>query len=67
LRCSRCPGVLTIVAQVCTIAAMKLAPVAVVALITLCTPLVVFPIELFLPRQRRRHQCAHAGRRRRSR
>ena len=39
---------LTIVAQVCTIAAMKLAPVAVVALITLCTPLVVFPISYFL-------------------
>jgi drug/metabolite transporter (DMT)-like permease len=35
-------GVLTIVAQVCTIAAMKLAPVAIVALITLCTPLLVF-------------------------
>ena len=41
-------GVLTIVAQVCTIAAMKLAPVSVVALITLCTPLVVFPISYFL-------------------
>jgi drug/metabolite transporter (DMT)-like permease len=40
-------GVLTIVAQVCTIAAMKLAPVSVVALITLCTPLVVFPMSYF--------------------
>ena len=40
-------GVLTIVAQVCTIAAMKLAPVSVVALITLCTPLFVFPMSYF--------------------
>ena len=40
-------GVLTIVAQVCTIAAMKLAPVAIVALITLCTPLLVFPASYF--------------------
>ena len=40
-------GVLTIVAQVCTIAAMKLAPVSVVALITLCTPLIVFPMSYF--------------------
>jgi drug/metabolite transporter (DMT)-like permease len=40
-------GVLTIVAQVCTIAAMKLAPVAIVALITLCTPLLVFPMSYF--------------------
>jgi len=43
-------GVLTIVAQVCTIAAMKLAPVSVVALITLCTPLVVFPASYFFLR-----------------
>ncbi len=40
-------GVLTMVAQVCTIAAMNLAPVSVVALITLCTPLVVFPLSYF--------------------
>jgi drug/metabolite transporter (DMT)-like permease len=41
-------GVLTIVAQVCTIAAMKVAPVSLVALITLCTPLLVFPASYFL-------------------
>ena len=41
-------GVLTIVAQTCVIAAMKLAPVSVVSLITLCTPLVVFPASYFL-------------------
>jgi len=41
-------GVLTISAQVCTITAMGYAPVAVVALITLCTPLIVFPFSYFL-------------------
>jgi drug/metabolite transporter (DMT)-like permease len=41
-------GVLTIVAQTCVIAAMKLAPVSVVALITLCTPLIVFPVSYFV-------------------
>jgi drug/metabolite transporter (DMT)-like permease len=41
-------GVLTVVAQVCTIAAMKIAPVALVSLITLCTPLLVFPASYFL-------------------
>jgi drug/metabolite transporter (DMT)-like permease len=41
-------GVLTIVAQVCTIAAMKVTPVSLVALITLCTPLLVFPASYFL-------------------
>jgi drug/metabolite transporter (DMT)-like permease len=43
-------GVLTIVAQTCVIAAMKLAPVSLVALITLCTPVVVFPVSYFLLR-----------------
>lgn len=41
-------GILTIVAQTCVIAAMKLAPVSIVALITLCTPLLVFPISYFV-------------------
>jgi drug/metabolite transporter (DMT)-like permease len=41
-------GVLTIVAQVCTIAAMMVTPVSLVALITLCTPLLVFPASYFL-------------------
>ena len=40
-------GILTVVAQGCVIAAMRLAPVSVVALITLCTPLVVFPASYF--------------------
>ena len=40
-------GILTVVAQGCVIAAMRLAPVSVVALITLCTPLVVFPVSYF--------------------
>ena len=40
-------GVLTIVAQTCVIAAMKLVPVSLVALITLCTPLIVFPASYF--------------------
>ena len=41
-------GCTTIVAQVFTIAAMAHAPVALVALITLCTPLVVFPASYLL-------------------
>jgi len=40
-------GILTVVAQGCVIAAMRFAPVSVVALITLCTPLVVFPVSYF--------------------
>lgn len=43
-------GMVTICAQVLTISAMTRAPVAVVALITLCTPLVVFPISYFFLR-----------------
>jgi drug/metabolite transporter (DMT)-like permease len=41
-------GVLTITAQIVVIAAMKYAPVSVVALVTLCTPLLVFPASYFL-------------------
>lgn len=41
-------GVLTISAQMCVIVAMGDTPVAVVALITLCTPLLVFPLSYFL-------------------
>ena len=40
-------GILTIIAQACLIAAMKVSPVALVALITLCTPLLVFPMSYF--------------------
>ena len=43
-------GVLTISAQMCVIVAMRATPVAVVALITLCTPLLVFPLSYFLLR-----------------
>ena len=41
-------GVLTISAQMVVISAMKYAPVSVVALITLCTPLLVFPASYLL-------------------
>lgn len=41
-------GIVTISAQVLVISAMNVTPVAVVALITLCTPLVVFPVSYFL-------------------
>lgn len=41
-------GVITISAQMFLIAGMAQAPVAVVALITLCTPIVVFPLSYFL-------------------
>ena len=41
-------GVLTIVAQMCVFVAMVHSPIAVVALITLCTPVVVFPLSYFL-------------------
>ena len=39
---------LTIGGQLLTVAAMAFTPVAVVSLITLCTPLVVFPVSYFL-------------------
>jgi len=41
-------GVLTIAAQTLTIMAMAHAPTAVVALITLCTPVLVFPLSYLL-------------------
>ena len=47
-------GVLTISAQMCVIAAMRHAPVAVVALITLCTPLLVFPLSYFVLKNQER-------------
>jgi drug/metabolite transporter (DMT)-like permease len=47
-------GSLTITAQMCTIMAMRHVPVALVALITLCTPVVVFPASYFLLRNQER-------------
>jgi drug/metabolite transporter (DMT)-like permease len=41
-------GVLTILAQMCTIASLIYVPVSVTALITLCTPALVFPMSYFL-------------------
>lgn len=41
-------GVLTILAQVCMVAAMRYAPVPIVALITLSTPVLVTPLGYFL-------------------
>lgn len=41
-------GVLTTAAQVCVILAMARSPVAVVSLITLCTPVLVFPLSYFV-------------------
>ena len=41
-------GVLTLGAQVCVILAMARSPVAVVSLITLCTPVLVFPLSYFV-------------------
>ena len=46
--CYAVGGVLTISAQICVIGAMAHIPVALVALITLCTPLLVFPISYFV-------------------
>jgi drug/metabolite transporter (DMT)-like permease len=43
-------GVLTICAQTSVVVALRYVPVAVVALITLCTPLVVFPLSYFMLR-----------------
>jgi len=47
-------GSLTILAQLCVIAAMSRSPVAVVTLITLCTPLLVFPLSYFFLRNEER-------------
>ena len=41
-------GVTTITAQMCTIAAMRYIPVAIAALVTLCSPLLVFPLSYWL-------------------
>ncbi|MDB5846907.1 MAG: hypothetical protein JWP29_659 [Rhodoferax sp.] len=41
-------GVTTISAQMCTIAAMRYIPLSVATLITLCTPLLVFPLSHWL-------------------
>lgn len=41
-------GVLTILAQTCLILSLKYIPVSVAALITLCTPLLVFPMSYLL-------------------
>lgn len=50
LACYAGTGVATILAQTLTIAAMAYAPVAIVALITLCTPLLVYPASWLLLR-----------------
>ena len=47
-------GVLTISAQMCMIASMRLVPVAVATVITLCTPLVVIPASYWLFANRER-------------
>jgi drug/metabolite transporter (DMT)-like permease len=47
-------GVTTIVAQMLTIAAMAYTPVALVALITLSTPLVIFPYSMLVLRSEER-------------
>lgn len=55
-------GSLSIIAQMCTIAAMRHLPVALVALITLCTPVLVFPASWFLlGNQERITTRTHAG------
>ena len=41
-------GVCTISAQICTIGAMRYIPLAVATLVTLCTPLLVFPLSHWL-------------------
>ena len=41
-------GVTTITAQMCTIASMRYLPVAIAALVTLCSPLLVFPLSYWL-------------------
>jgi drug/metabolite transporter (DMT)-like permease len=43
-----CSGVLTISAQTCLIVSLKYIPVSVAGLITLCTPLLVFPMSYLL-------------------
>lgn len=43
-------GVCTILAQVCVIASLRYVPVSVTSLITLCSPVLVFPMSYFLLR-----------------
>jgi drug/metabolite transporter (DMT)-like permease len=47
-------GAMTITAQVCVIEGMAYVPVAVVAMVTLCTPLLVFPMSYWLLRNQER-------------
>jgi drug/metabolite transporter (DMT)-like permease len=47
-------GVLTITAQMCTVASMRYIPVAVATVITMCTPLVVIPASYWLLKNRER-------------
>jgi drug/metabolite transporter (DMT)-like permease len=47
-------GVLTISAQMCMIASMRYIPVAITAVITLCTPLVVMPVSYWVLRNQER-------------
>jgi len=47
-------GVLTILAQACMVAAMRYAPVSIVALITLSTPVLVIPLGYLLLKNRER-------------
>ena len=54
-------GVVNISAQMCVIAAMKYAPVSVVALITLCTPLLVFPLSYLLLKNEERINAGTVG------
>jgi len=44
-------GVATISAQICTIGAMRYIPLSVATLVTLCTPLLVFPLSHWLFKQ----------------
>lgn len=45
-------GILTILAQICTIASMRYIPVSVASLITLCTPILVIPTSFYFMRDR---------------
>ena len=45
-------GVANISGQICTIAAMRYIPLSVAALVTLCTPLLVIPLSLYLFKDR---------------
>jgi len=41
-------GIANISGQICTIASMRYLPLSVAALVTLCTPLLVFPLSYWL-------------------